>query len=319
LSTAEAKRLIDQLAEFGAPSPQIVMTGGDPLKRPDLYELISHARARGLGVSITPSGTYALTEPVVRQLREAGIGTIAVSLDGSNAQRHDDIRGVPGSFEWTVQAARHVRAEGLPLQFNTLVCAETLKDLPAMAPLVQSLGAMRWSLFFLISVGRGQALREVTPEEGERLMNWLLDLAPQVPFDIKTTEAPHFRRVALQRRVAAKRANASAAVPPSVQRGFGIRDGHGIMFISHVGEIFPSGFLPLAAGNARRADPVSIYRDHPLFQSLRDADQFLGKCGVCEFRHVCGGSRARAFAATGNPLDSDPFCPYIPAQCASAE
>jgi radical SAM protein with 4Fe4S-binding SPASM domain len=181
----------------------------------------------------------------------------------------------------------------------------TLEDLPAIVERVKELGARRWSLFFLIPTGRGRLLREISPEESERLMHWLIDLAPQVPFEIKTTEAHHYRRVLVQR--------ANGHLPPAARRGFGVRDGNGIMFISHIGEIYPSGFLPIPLGNVRREDPVAIYREHPLFVALRDPDALKGKCGRCPFRAICGGSRARAYAVTGDPLESDPLCPYLPA------
>jgi len=169
---------------------------------------------------------------------------------------------------------------------------------------VAELGARRWSLFFLIPTGRGRFLQEITPEESERLMHWLIDLAPHVPFEIKTTEAHHYRRVILQRE--GRRASAAA------RRGFGVRDGNGVMFISHIGEVYPSGFLPLALGNVRREDPVRLYRTHPMFRALRDPEALKGKCGRCPFRAICGGSRARAYAVYGDPLESDPLCPYRP-------
>jgi radical SAM protein with 4Fe4S-binding SPASM domain len=248
---------------------------------------------------------------VIRRLKESGIETIALSLDGSTAPRHDGMRSVNGSYALTVRAARSVTELGVPLQINTLVCAETLDDLPEISQLVENLGAIRWSLFFLISVGRGVALQQITPQQCERLMDWLCEVAPLALFDIKTTEAPHYRRVQLQRR-ARHRPEASGDVPPSVRRGFGVRDGNGILFISHVGEIYPSGFLPIAAGDVRRDDPVEVYRHHPLFVALRDADRLVGKCGRCQFRWICGGSRARAFAAMGDPMESDLLCAYEP-------
>ena len=230
---------------------------------------------------------------------------LALSLDGSTAERHDALRGVPGSFAQTVRAAQWAVAAGLPLQINTLVCAETMPDVPAIAERVGALGARRWSLFFLIPTGRGRLLREISPEESEQLMHWLIDLAPHVPFEIKTTEAPHYRRVLVER--------AGGRLPPAARRGFGVRDGNGVMFISHIGEIYPSGFLPIPLGHVRREDPVAIYREHPLFRALRDPDALKGKCGRCPFRAICGGSRARAYAHTGDPLESDPLCPYLPA------
>ena len=305
LSMEEGFALLERLTAFGDPRPHLVLTGGDPLKRPDLFDLIAEARRLGFLVALTPSGTYALTEAVIDRLKAAGIWMLALSLDGSTATRHDALRGVPGSFAQTVRAARWAAAAGLPLQINTLVCAETLEDLPAMVERVKELGARRWSLFFLIPTGRGRLLREISPEESERLMHWLIDLAPQVPFEIKTTEAHHYRRVLVQR--------ANGHLPPAARRGFGVRDGNGIMFISHIGEIYPSGFLPIPLGNVRREDPVAIYREHPLFVALRDPDALKGKCGRCPFRAICGGSRARAYAVTGDPLESDPLCPYLPA------
>ncbi|WP_322801610.1 radical SAM protein [Thermoflexus sp.] len=305
LSTAEGFALLDRLTAFGEPRPHLVLTGGDPLKRPDLFELIAEARRLGFPVALTPSGTYALTEDVIARLKAAGIWMLALSLDGSTAERHDALRGVPGSFAQTVRAAQWAVAAGLPLQINTLVCAETMPDVPAIAERVVALGARRWSLFFLIPTGRGRLLREISPEESEQLMHWLIDLAPHVPFEIKTTEAPHYRRVLVER--------AGGRLPPAARRGFGVRDGNGVMFISHIGEIYPSGFLPIPLGHVRREDPVAIYREHPLFRALRDPDALKGKCGRCPFRAICGGSRARAYAHTGDPLESDPLCPYLPA------
>ncbi|MER3399716.1 MAG: radical SAM/SPASM domain-containing protein [Thermoflexus sp.] len=304
LSTVEGLALLDRLAAFGPPLPHLVLTGGDPLQRPDLFDLIAAARERGFSVALTPSGTYALTEGVIRRLQAAGVWMLALSLDGATAERHDALRGVPGSFEGTVRAVRWARAAGLPVQVNTLVCAETVGDLPAMVDRLIEWGVARWSLFFLVPTGRGRVLREISPEESERLMHWLLDLAPQVPFSIKTTEAPHYRRVAVQRN--------GKDVPVEIRRGFGVRDGNGIMFVSHIGEIYPAGFLPLPLRDVRREDPVAVYREHPVFRALRDPDRLKRKCGRCPFRAICGGSRARAYAVTGDPLESDPLCPYSP-------
>lgn len=309
LSTSEGIALLDALRGFGEPLPHLVLTGGDPLARPDLFTLIHAARERGFTVSITPSGTYALTEDVLAALAEAGIATLALSLDGATADRHDALRGVPGSFDWTIAAARRARALGIPLQVNTLVCAETRDDLPAMLVLVSELGVARWSLFFLVPVGRGRILPMLSPDEAEAVLEWLAAVAARVPFAIKTTEAPFYRRVVLQRQGLAGSETASTR-----RSGFGVRDGNGIVFVSHTGDIYPAGFLPLAAGNVRSANIVDVYRNHPLFLALRDPDRFHGKCGQCEFRFVCGGSRSRAYAVTGDPLESDPLCPYQPGQ-----
>ncbi|MDR7483856.1 MAG: TIGR04053 family radical SAM/SPASM domain-containing protein [Armatimonadota bacterium] len=312
LTTLEAVGVLRQVLDFGAPLPHVVLTGGDPLKRPDLYDLLLEAAHLGIGVSLAPSGTTLLTREAILQMRDAGIQSMSLSLDGSSAARHDAFRGVLGCFETTMRAAGWAIEAGIPLQINTLVTDETAADLPAIYDLLTGMRIERWSLFFLIAVGRGVALRELAPEAAERLMGWLYDLMGSAPFAIKTTEAPSFRRVALQKMRAAgwdgERIRRS-----SIGRGFGIRDGNGILFISRTGEVTPSGFLPLAAGNVRRKPLVDLYRSSALFTSLRDPSRFQDRCGRCEYRMICGGSRARAFAHTGNVLASDPLCPYVPA------
>lgn len=312
LTTDEARALLRQIPGFGSPLPHMVLTGGDPLKRADLFELVEEAGRAGIGVSLAPSGTTLLTEGAVHHLRALGVQSMSLSLDGSTSDRHDAFRGVPGCFEMTMQAVRWVAEAEIPLQVNTLVTEETAGDLPAIYDLVASLRVERWSLFFLISVGRGTALREITAHDAERLMDWLYGVSERTPFAIKTTEAPHFRRVALERMHAAGM-NEAQVHNSSVGRGFGIRDGNGILFVSRTGEIMPSGFLPLAAGNVRTASLVELYRASPLFTALRDTHRLKGRCGRCEFRVICGGSRARAFAHTGDILGEDPLCPYEPA------
>jgi radical SAM protein len=311
LGPAEAGALIDRLAAFGPPLPHLVLTGGDPLKRRDLFALVERARARGLSVSVAPSGTPLLTAEAVRRLVAAGVEAISLSLDGSTAERHDAIRNVPGCFDRTLEVAGAARAAGLPFQVNTLVAAETLEDLPEIHRLVRRLGAARWSLFFLVLVGRGTVLQPISAEASERLLGWLGERAAEPGLIIATTEAPHFRRVLRQR---GREGGRPAARPPGghAQHAAGIRDGNGIMFISSTGEVTPSGFLPISVGNVRYDDPVALYREAPLFRTLRRADGFGGRCGYCEFRGICGGSRARAWAATGDPLAEDPLCLYEP-------
>ncbi len=309
LTTQEGLALLDRFLEFGEPKPHIVFTGGDPLKRPDLFDLLRASVERGFLTAITPSGTYALTREAVRRFKEVGVWMMAVSLDGSTPERHDAIRMVPGSFEQTIAAIHWAKEVGLPLQINTLVCAETYDDIPNIGRLLVDLGVDRWSVFFLVPVGRGKVLGQITPEQAEDLLHWLYDFAKEAPFAIKTTEAHHYRRVALQR----ARAEGNREVPKRLRFGFGIRDGAGILFISHIGEIYPAGFLPIVAGNVRTHHPVEVYRKHPLFVALRDPDQYKGKCGYCEYRKVCGGSRARAYAVFGDPLEWDPLCVYQPA------
>ena len=311
LTTEESRDLLQQIVGFGEPLPHLILTGGDPLHRADLYELIDYARALGLQVSITPSATEALTVDVLKKLKAHGIQSLGLSLDGSNAQRHEAVRGVKGCFDWTMRAAQAAAEVGLPIQINTLVSQETADDLSAVYELLTHIQVMRWSLFFLIAVGRGKALQELSPEAGEQMMHWVYDLARKAPFAIKTTEAPYYRRVALQRM---REEKGDARQKAAVYNGFGIRDGHGIMFVSHTGDVYPSGFLPATAGNVKSSTITQIYRDSELFRALHEPEQFKGKCGDCEYRQICGGSRARAFAHTGDPLQNDPFCPYQPGQ-----
>jgi radical SAM protein len=311
LTREEGQHLLHALARFGEPLPHLVLTGGDPLKRSDLFRLIETARSLGFPVAVAPSGTPLLTAEEIRRLEAAGVEAISLSLDGADAARHDGLRGVPGCFDRTLAAARESAAAGLPFQVNTLVAEETLDQLPAIHRLVADLGAVRWSLFFLVTVGRGTVLRPITPEACEQLFERLLDLAETPGLAITTTEAPHFRRVAMAQ--ARRRGGHRERAPRAAGHAAGIRDGNGIMFISNTGEVHPSGFLPLSAGNVRTADPLALYRDSELFRALRRADGFGGRCGRCEYRETCGGSRARAWAATGDPLGEDPLCLYEPA------
>ncbi|HTW59610.1 MAG TPA: TIGR04053 family radical SAM/SPASM domain-containing protein [Terriglobales bacterium] len=318
LNTEASKLFLQQLVGFGDPLPHLILTGGDPLSRKDIYELIDYANGLGLEVSITPSATPELTNDAISKLKAHGIQSLGLSLDGSCAEKHDNIRAVPGTFERTVEAARHCGRIGLPIQVNTLVSAETADDLPAIYELLRtSFPVMRWSLFMLISVGRGKALNEVSPQEGESIMKWVFDLSPHSPFAIKTTEAPSYRRIAIETMRGSGMATQEMKTT-SVYQGFQIRDGHGIVFVSNLGDIYPSGFLPLRCGNVRVNSLVHIYRDSETFRALHSPDTFHGKCGSCEYSHICGGSRARAFAYTGDALGTDPFCPYEPAAAQQA-
>ena len=311
LTTEEGFALLDRVTGFGRPYPHVVFTGGDPLRRPDLEILVAAATERGIGVSLAPSVTPDMTIERLAALKAAGIQTMSLSIDGSDAARHDGFRGVPGTFEMTIGAVEWAHRLDLPLQINTLVTDETLPDLPAVHELMTGLGIIRWSLFFLISMGRGTGLREIGPADSERLNHWLYDLSKTSPFQIKTTEATHYRRVAI-RRMTREGLDAAAIAATSVGRGFGVRDGNGIMFIAYDGSVHPSGFLPVSTGNVRTDDLVELYRTHAVFTSLRDVTTYKGRCGRCEYVQVCGGSRARAFAWTGDVLEADPLCPFVP-------
>jgi len=313
LTFEEGTSFLRQILDFGDPLPQLILTGGDPLARKDLYDLIDQARQLGIGVSITPAATPAFTREVLVRLKEHGVEGLGLSLDGSSAERHDSIRGVPGTFDRTMQAIKWAQELEMPLQVNTLVAAETADDVAGIYELLKPFAVSRWSLFFLISVGRGKVLQPLTPQQGEELMEWVYDTSRTAPFTVATTEAPSYRRVALDK-MRGEGMSGDQIKRSVAYRGFGIRDGHGIMFVSNTGDICPAGFLPLVAGNVRQHRIADVYRNAPVFQALHDPSQFEGRCGYCEYHALCGGSRARAYGATGNPLAEDPFCAYEPQQ-----
>lgn len=302
LSTAEGKALLDQARDFGD-GQLVVLSGGDPLAREDLPELVDYGTEQGLRMTLTPSGTNSITRDRLIELDDAGLRRLALSIDGGDSESHDTFRGESGSFEATMEAAEAARDLDIPLQINTSVSAETVEQLPAIRNLVADLDAVLWSVFFLVPVGRGRVLTPIDPERAERVLSWLHEVSDEAPFGLKTTEAPHYRRVAMQN----QEEGASG-----LKRRRGIRAGKGFAFVSHTGEVFPSGFLPKSAGSVREESVVDIYRESSLFQQLRDDDALTGKCGACRYRTVCGGSRSRAYATTGDPLAADPLCDYQP-------
>ena len=324
LSLADGAALIESLADFGPPSPVLIATGGDVLMRRNIDELIARARAARVPVALAPSVTPLLTAARAEELHRAGVKVVSVSLDGATAATHDGIRGIDGHFARTLEALRMLRAAGLVVQVNTVVMRDTVHELPAVARIVKECGAGIWELFFLIRTGRGSELEELTPEENEDVCHFLVD-ASRYGFVVRTVEAPFFRRVVAQRgespqleagplyaRLAAelRRELGPPTAAPKAQTK-GTRDGRGIVFVGHDGEIFPSGFLPLSLGNVTEDSLVDVYRDHPLLRRIRAAE-FSGRCGVCAFRELCGGSRARAFATSGDALGEDPACGYVP-------
>ena len=319
LSTGEAKRLIDEVKALGA--PVFVLTGGDPLKRPDIFELVEYASTLGVRISLTPSATPLLTQDAIRKLKQCGLARLAVSLDGPNANVHDAFRRVRGSYDWTLSAVRWAREIGLPVQINTTITRHNLQYLDSTIALLEQLDIVLWSVFFLVPTGRGSAIDLISAEEFEQVFEKLYQTSRRVSFDIKSTEAQHYRRFLLQRRTEEKRKSNGQSLPPSLPTGTpdgigraprGINDGKGFVFISHLGEVFPSGFLPVSAGNVRKQSLAELYRYSPLFVALRDSSKLKGKCGICEFREVCGGSRARAYALTGDPFAEEPCCIWQP-------
>ncbi len=303
LSTAEGLALVDQVAAAGA--PLMVLTGGDPMERPDLAAFVRRGARRGIHMALSPSATPKATAAALAELKDAGLHRVAVSLDSHLERDHDAFRRVAGSYRRTLEIARDARALGLPLQIGTTITALNVRDLEAMARLVGELGAVLWSVFFLVPTGRANPALMISAEECEEVLRRLYDLSRKAPFAVKTTEAPHYRRIVTQK----------SGRRPAV----GINDAKGFVFISHLGDVFPSGFLPLKAGNVRERALQDIYRDSPLFQALRDPSRLRGRCGACEFKDFCGGSRARAYAVAGDPLAEDPLCGYTPAATLARE
>jgi radical SAM protein len=311
LSTEQGVRLLREIRSFG--DPLMVFTGGDPLKRPDLFELLSYSVELGLRTTVTPSATPLLTAQSIDRFRQCGVARMALSLDGPDAQTHDAFRRVAGSFDRTVAGLEHARRAGLETQINTTVTRRIAGQLPRIAEIVAARGARLWSVFFLVLTGRALSEDDLTAEEYEEVFGLLYELSKTAPFEIKTTEAQHYRRYVAQRRKREPDAGPVRAMPTAIQRQAGINDGKGLVFISHTGEIYPSGFLPVSAGNVRRESLAEVYRQSPLFLALRDADRLGGKCGDCEYRRLCGGSRSRAYALEGDWLGADPRCVHQPA------
>jgi AdoMet-dependent heme synthase len=319
LTTEEGLHLLDRFKAFG--SPIVVFTGGDPMMRRDLFDLIRHAADLGLRASLTPTATALPTVERLGQAMQAGVRRIALSLDAPSPAVHDAFRQVPGSWERTMQILRNAQSVGLSAQINTTVTRHNVHLLPEMVQFVEAVGAVQWSVFFLVPTGRGQAADMISADEHERVFNWLYDLSQRGTFDIKATAAPMYRRVAIERKRQQSAANPAQGPVAFQGAGFqyadglnrpvkGVNDGRGFLFVSHTGEIMPSGFLPVSAGNVRTADVVDVYRHHDMFRALRDPDALKGKCGVCDYRVVCGGQRGRAYAITGDYLQTDPACAY---------
>ncbi len=352
LSNAEGKDLIDQIAAMGVPI--FVFTGGDPMKRKDVFELIRYAAGKGVQVALTPSATPLLTREAIFKLKEAGLVRLGISLDGSSPEIHDTFRGLPGAWARTIQAVQWANEAGIPIQVHTTISRHNAHDLDNLCALFEKLAIVMWNVFFLVPVGRGQQADLLSGEEFENVFGKIYELSHRVSFQIKTTEAMHYRRYLLQHNLEERKmghghpgvtrpsaalkghdssraendANKNAgALAPAYEPGAPtadaktrtaswatrrVNDGKGFMFISHVGNVYPSGFLPIHAGNIRDTPVAEIYRNAPIFKSLRDTSKLEGKCGACEYKEICGGSRARAYALTGDPLAPEPCCIYQP-------
>jgi radical SAM protein len=331
LSTAEGKALIDQIAAMHVPI--FVFTGGDPLKRKDVFELIRYAADQGVMVALTPSATPLLTREAIFKLKEAGLVRLGISLDGSTPEIHDAFRGLPGAWARTIQAIEWANEAGIPIQVHTTISRHNAHDLDNLCALFEKLAIVMWNVFFLVPVGRGQLSALLSGEEFEEVFGKIYELSHRVSFQIKTTEAMHYRRYLLQHNLEEKRMGhghphgasdgktkgyeAGAPTSDAQTRTASwatrrVNDGKGFLFVSHVGNVYPSGFLPIHAGNVKETPLQEIYRNAPIFKSLRDTSKLEGKCGACEYKEICGGSRARAYAVTGDPLAQEPCCIYQP-------
>jgi len=334
LSTAEGKALIDQIADMHVPI--FVFTGGDPLKRKDVFDLIRYASEKDVKVAVTPSATPLLTREAIFKLKEAGTVRLGISLDGSTPEIHDKFRGLQGAYARTIQAIEWANEAGLPIQVHTTISRHNVDDMDNLVALFEKLAIVMWNVFFLVPVGRGQLDDLLSGEEFEQVFGKIYEVSQRAPFQIKTTEAMHYRRYLLQHNLEERKMGhghpgghpgghpvalaeydpgAPASAPADRNMGWATRrvnDGKGFLFVSHVGNVYPSGFLPIHAGNVKQTPLQEIYQTAPIFKSLRDTSQLEGKCGACEFKEICGGSRARSYALTGDPLAAEPCCIYQP-------
>ncbi|HKT10276.1 MAG TPA: TIGR04053 family radical SAM/SPASM domain-containing protein [Terriglobia bacterium] len=330
LSTEEGFKLMADVAQMG--TPVFILSGGDPAKRPDLLDLVREGKRLGLRMGTVPAATPTLSEELVRDLKQAGLDQMALSLDYPQADLHDGFRSVKGAFAKTMEAAEWAHRNNLPLQINTTLWAGSVPYLSEMAEVVERLGAVFWEVFFLVPVGRGEALDGIEARRCEELFAILYEVQKKSHFILKVTEAPHYRRYVAQREAAGDSARPAhghpghggmVSMPEMLRRsegpghtiGFaphGVNAGKGFVFVSHLGEVYPSGFLPKSAGNVRSQSLSEIYRNSPLMRELRDPDALHGRCRQCEYRSICGGSRSRAYALTGDYLATDPWCAYQP-------
>jgi AdoMet-dependent heme synthase len=325
LTFEEGKKLIDDIYEMG--NPMLVFTGGDPLEREDIFDIAEYAIKKGVRVSMTPSATPNVTKEAMKKAKDVGLARWAFSIDGPNAEVHDHFRGTKGSFDLTMKAINYLHELEMPLQINTVISRYNVNYLDEMAEMVENLNCVLWSVFFLVPTGRAQLDDMISPKEHERVLQWLYQLSKRVPFDIKTTAAQHYRRVVIQNKMREQRSKSdynhiyyedalnqgkTGLIDGLGRAPKGVNDGNGFVFISHIGDVYPSGLLPIKCGNVRETPLSTIYRESEVFKNLRTPDKYKGKCGVCEFRNVCGGSRSRAYATTGDYMESEPYCIYQP-------
>jgi radical SAM protein len=338
MSTEEGVRFLEDVAGFGSPSPILVLTGGDPLARPDFFTLLEKGHELGLKLALAPAVSSSLKGKNLDRIKELGVNAISISLDGATPATHEGIRQVPGHFQATLDTLADLVERGFMVQVNSTVMRRNAEELGDIAVLLKKLGVHVWEVFFLVHVGRGTSVEELPPTEIEDVSHFLFDSA-RYGFIVRTVEGPFFRRVVTWR------ADLADDVDPAKRFGLGplytrlssrlftelgapthhpkatsagTRDGNGILFVAHDGGVCPAGFLPLPLGNVRERNVVEIYREDPVLKSIRRAE-FKGRCGGCEFREICGGSRSRAYAAFDDALAEDPACAYVPAGTTAAK
>lgn len=310
LDTPSALRLLDQIADVG--QPIVILTGGEPLMRPDIFELAEYGNARGLRMVMAPNGTL-ITEAVAKKMDVSGIQRISVSLDGATKERHDGFRGVEGAFDGALRGIAAAKSQGIEFQVNTTISKYNYDQIPEILKLAENLGAVALHIFLLVPTGRGKYIvdQAITAEEYESTLNWFYDQKQKTNLQLKATCAPHYYRILRQR---ARKEGLSVTYDThgldAVTRG--CLGGTSFCFISHTGIVQPCGFLDLNCGDVTKASFTDIWWDSEIFNALRNFDNLKGKCGACEFKTVCGGCRARAYEATGDYLAEEPLCSYQP-------
>ncbi len=310
MDTKAALQLVDQIAAVG--NPIVILTGGEPLLRPDIFDIARYGTDKGLRMVMAPNGTL-ITENMARKMADAGIKRISISLDGATAEQHDRFRGVEGAFAGAIRGIENAKAAGIEFQVNTTITKTNLKEIPRIMQLAESLGAVAHHIFLLVPTGRGKYIvdQEIDAEEYEKTLNWFYDQREKTSLQLKATCAPHYYRILRQRaKMEGKTVTFQSHGLDAVTRG--CLAGTGFCFISHTGVVQTCGFLHLKCGDVKEASFEDIWKNSEIFNSLRKFDQLKGKCGLCEYNRVCGGCRARAFEATGNYLAEEPLCSYQP-------
>jgi AdoMet-dependent heme synthase len=303
LTTQESLKLVEQIAALS--KPIFIISGGDPLQRNDIFEIATYATNLGLRVVMSPSGSN-INPQIVEQMKRAGIKMVSLSIDGSAPVVHDSFRLVPGAFDLAMKAIDNLKQGCMPFRINTTVTQHNLTDLPNIHKLAVKVGAKEWDVFMLVPTGRGKVTMEITPRQYEATLNFIYELNLSSPIPVKMTCSPQYMRL-----VAQKQSSGEKAVQKE-HSGRGCMAGNGFCFISHIGEVFGCGFLPVAAGNVREQTLQEIYQRSILFTQLRQNKLLKGKCGKCQYSNICGGCRARALGASGDYLGSEPYCTYIP-------